>query len=222
VGCEVVQGSCTGVTTHDVVVAEPGTTQYGSVDSESPVAHVVTATSTSGATCGAGVGVGAGVDGCGVEVGIAVCDGAGASLAEGQGVRSGVGRKVAGRVADDDEDGDALGVRVSAIGLELAVSEPDGTAVPLIAAIGFGDPGRPIGAVPVGWDEPESEQDATASATPRATQSNTRPRGRRHWDAVIAGTRPGLATRLGPPRGVESCSSSSMVGSSITPDERNR
>jgi hypothetical protein len=222
VGCEVVQGSCTGVTTHDVVVAEPGTVQYGSVDSESPVAHVVTATSTSGATCGAGVGVGAGVDGCGVEVGIAVCDGAGASLAEGQGVRSGVGLRVARRVADDDEDGDALGARISAIGLEIAVSEPDGTAVPLIAAIGFGDPGRPIGAVPVGWDEPESEQDATASATPRTTQSNTRPRSLRQWNALIAETRFGVATQLGPPRGTESCSSSSMVGSSITPDERNR
>ncbi len=219
-GCEVVQGSCTGVTTHDVVVAEPGTTQYGSVDSESPVAHVVTATSTSGATCGAGVGVGAGVDGRGVEVGIAVCDGAGARPTEGQGVRSGVGREVAGKVADDDEYGDALGARVSAIGLELAVSEPDGTAVPLIAAIGFGDPGRPIGAVPVGWDELESEQDATASATPRTTQSNTRPRSRRQWNALIAEIRFGVATLLGPPRETESSASSSIVGSSITPNER--
>jgi hypothetical protein len=222
VGCEVVQGSCTGVTTHDVVVAEPGSAQYGSVDTESPVAHVVTATSTSGATCGAGVGVGAGVDGCGVEVGIAVCDGEGRAPAKGRGVRSGVGLRVARRVADNDEDGNALGAGVSAMGLELAVSEPDGTAVPLIAAIGFGDPGWPIGAVPVGWDEPESEQDATASATPRTTQSNTRPRSRRHWNALIAETRFGIATLLGPPRGTESCSSSSMVGSSITPDERDR
>jgi hypothetical protein len=216
--CEVVQGSCTGVTTHDVVFAEPGSAQYGSVDSESPVAHVVTATSTSGATCGAG----AGVDGCGVEVGIAVCDGAGASPTDGQGVRSGMGLRVARRVADDDEDGDALGARVSAIGLELAISEPDGTAVPLITAIGFGDPWWPMGAVPVGWDEPESEQDATASATPRTTQSNTRPRSLRQWNALIAETRFGVATQLGPPRGTESCSSSSMVGSSITPGERNR
>jgi hypothetical protein len=220
--CEVVQGSCTGVTTHDVVFAEPGSAQYGSVDTESPVAHVVTATSTSGATCGAGVGVGAGVDGCGVEVGIAVCDGAGEAPAEGQGVRSGVGLKVAGGVADNDDDGNALGAGVSAMGLELAVSEPDGTAVPLIAAIGFGDPRRPMGAVPVDWDEPEGEQDATASATPRTTQSNTRPRSLRQWNALIAETRFGVATLLGPPRGTESCSSSSMVGSSITPDERNR
>ena len=202
------------------MVAEPGTAQYGSVDSESPVAHVVTTTSTSGATCGAGVGVGAGVDGCGVEVGIAVCEGAGETPAEGQGVRGGVGLKVAGRVAAADEDGDALGAGVSAIELELAVSEPDVTGVPLIAAIGFGDPGRPVGAVPVGRDEPESEQDATASATPRATQSNTRPRSRGQPDAVIAETPPGVATLLRPPRGTESCASSSIVGSSVTPDER--
>jgi hypothetical protein len=135
---ELVQGSCTGVTAHDLVVAEPGTEQYGSVGCESPVAHVVIETSTRGATCGWGVGVGVGS--CGEGVGIGARDGAGEVAAEGHGVRGGVGLAVAGRVAGDDEEGAALGVEVQAMGVELGVSAPDGVAAPFMVAVGFADP----------------------------------------------------------------------------------